>query len=159
MNTFALLTQQISEKNLAGHIHHFSRLLAYLSEHRWATDGYPDLRSSHVQLLRNLDPTGTRASILAERAQVTKQTMGRLVKELFTSGYVGLEPDATDNRAQLVRLTPRGEGFLSYLASTLVDLERAFGNVLGPPRLAEFTACLHELTAFAEARRQTIASF
>ena len=156
MNSHALLTQQIAEKNLAGHIHHFSRLLAYLSEHRWAADGYPELRSSHVQLLRNLDPAGTRASVLAERAQVTKQTMGRLVKELFTSGYLAIQPDAADNRAQLVQLTQRGEAFLAYLATTLLDLERAFGNVLGTSRLAEFTACLQELTVFAEARRQTI---
>lgn len=150
------LTRQITEKNLAGRVHHFSRLLAQLSEHRWATDGYPELRSGHVQLLRNLDPAGTRATVLAQRAHVTKQTMGRLVKELTTAGYLVLAPDAADSRAQLVRLTPRGTTFLAYLATTLTDLEQAFGKVLGMERLQEFNAALHELTAFAEARRQQI---
>src|SRR6476469_2015713 len=146
------LTEQITEKNLAGHVHHFSRLLAQLSEHRWASDGYPELRSGHVQLLRNLDPGGTRATVLAQRAQVTKQTMGRLVKELASAGYLSLAPDAADSRAQLVQLTPRGETFLAYLTTTLIDLEQAFGRVLGMGRLAEFKASLHQLTAFAEAR-------
>ncbi|AMJ65696.1 MarR family winged helix-turn-helix transcriptional regulator [Hymenobacter sp. PAMC 26628] len=156
MKAHADLTRQITEKNLAGHVHHFSRLLAQLSEHRWAADGYPELRSGHVQLLRNLDPAGTRATVLAQRAQVTKQTMGRVVKELVRTGYLALGPDAADSRAQLVQLTPRGATFLAYLATTLVDLEHAFGRVLGMPRLAEFQAALHELTAFAEARRQQL---
>jgi DNA-binding MarR family transcriptional regulator len=150
------LTQRITEKNLAGRVHHFARLLAQLSEHRWAADGYPELRSGHVQLLRNLDPGGTRATVLAQRANITKQTMGRLVKELAGAGYLALLPDAADNRAQLVQLTPRGMSFLKYLALTLVDLEQAFGRVLGASRLAEFNATLHELTAFLEARRQQL---
>lgn len=156
MNAHQELTRLISEKNLAGQLHHFSRLLAQLSEHRWATDGYPELRSGHVQLLRNLDPAGTRATVLAQRAQVTKQTMGRLVKELVRTGYLALVPDPADNRAQLVQLTPRGGAFLTYLATTLSDLEQAFGRVLGVSRLTEFRAALHELTAFAEARRHQL---
>ncbi len=149
-------TRQIAEKNLAGHVHYFSRLLAQLSEHRWAADGYPELRSGHVQLLRNLDPAGTRATVLAHRAHVTKQTMGRLVKELVGAGYLALMPDTADSRAQLVQLTHRGETFLAYLATTLLDLEQAFGQVLGISRLAAFNTALHELTAFAEARRQQL---
>ncbi len=44
------------------------------------------LRSGHGQQLPNLDPAGTRATVLAQRANVTKQTMGRLVKELARTG-------------------------------------------------------------------------
>jgi len=154
MDDFAILTRQITEQNLAGHVHRFSRLLAQLSEHRWAADGHPTVRTGHVQLLRNLDPAGTRATVLAQRAQVTKQTMGRLVRELAASGYVALAPDPADSRAQLVRLTSRGARFLAYLATTLQDLTQAFERVLGASRLADFTATLQDLTAFAEARRQ-----
>ena len=156
MQAHAELIRQITEKNLAGRVHHFSRLLAQLSEHRWAADGYPELRSAHVQLLRNLDPTGTRATVLAQRAQVTKQTMGRLVKELAGASCLTLIPDVADSRAQLVKLTPRGTAFLAYLATSLVDLEQAFERVLGKERLTDFSAALHELTAFAEARRQQL---
>ncbi len=50
------------------------------------------------------------------------QAMGRLVKELAKCGYVSIHPEQTDNRAQQVRLTDRGCGFLTYLATTPDDL-------------------------------------
>lgn len=147
------LAHLIAERNLAGHLHRLSRLLGALSEHRWARDGYADVRSAHVQLLRNLEPAGTSPTTLAQRAQVTKQTMGRLVKELVASGYVAGAPDPADGRAVRVVLTARGQAFLAYLAGALSDLERAFAGVLGPARLAEFAAATQQLLAFAEKRQ------
>lgn len=150
------LIQHVQQKNIAGHLHRFSRLLSSLSEHRWATDGYPDVRNAHVQLLRNLDPGGTRNTVLAQRAQITKQTMGRLVRELSEAGYVSVTPDPSDSRAQQVQLTDRGQRFLVYLASTLSDLEQAFVSTVGEFRYADFTTTLHELLRFVEQRQQQI---
>ena len=147
---------QIAQRNLAGHLHRLSRHLSTLSEHRWARDGYGDVRSGHVQLLRHLDPGGTRSSVLAQRAQVTKQTMGRLVKELAGSGYVAVAADPDDSRAGRVQLTARGTAFLQYLAGTLTDLERAFGQVLGPERLADYMATTQVLLTFTEKRLQEL---
>ena len=147
---------EVAQRNLAGYLHRLSRLLSALSEHRWARDGHPDMRSAHVQVLRNLDPAGTRSTVLAQRAQVTKQTMSRLVKELAVSGYVSLSPDPADSRASLVRLTERGTAFLTYLAGTLADFERAIGQIVGPERLIEFAATTKELLAFAEKRQQEL---
>lgn len=150
------LALQVKKKNLAGQIHRFSRMLSGLSEHRWAADGYPEVRSSHVQLLSNLDPAGTRNTVLAQRANITKQTMGRLVKELAQSGYVSIHPDKTDSRAQQVQLTGRGQAFLTYLATTLADLEHVFTQVVGTDKLSEFTDTLQTLLAFVEERRQQV---
>lgn len=148
--------EHFAQHNLAGQLHRLSRLLSALSEHRWASDGYPDVRSAHVQVFRHLDPDGTRSTVLARRVQVTKQTMGRLVKELADSAYVNIVTDPADSRAALVRLTGRGKLFLAYLATTLPDLERAFSQVLGSARLAEFSAATQELLAFAEKRREAL---
>lgn len=156
MNTQLSLADQVNQKNIAGHIHRFSRILSSLSEHRWAADGYPEVRSSHVQLLSNLDPSGTRHTVLAQRAHITKQTMGRLVKELAESGYVSIHTDKTDSRAQQVQLTDRGLAFLTYLATTLGDLERVLTQVVGADKLSEFTATLQALLAFVDARRQQL---
>lgn len=156
MDTQLKLADQVQQKYIAGHVHRFSRTLSALSEHRWAADGYPEVRSGHVQLLSNLDPAGTRNTVLAQRANITKQTMGRLVKELAESGYVSIHPDKTDNRAQQVQLTDRGRAFLTYLATTLGDLERVFAQVVGADKLSEFTATLQTLLAFVDARRQQL---
>ena len=152
------LTAQVQQKNLAGHIHRFSRVLSSLSEHRWATDGFPEVRSGHVQLLTNLnlDGAGTGHTELAQRANITKQTMGRVIRELAESGYVTVTPDESDKRAQQVHLTDRGRSFLAYLATTLADLERAFGEIVGEEKLVEFSATLHKLMTFVEARRQQL---
>lgn len=151
-----ILTDHIGQRNLAGHLHRLSRTLSTLSEHRWTRDGHPAMRSAHVQLLRNLDEAGTRSTVLAQRAQVTKQTMSRLVRELTAAGYVATAPDPHDSRAALVVLTPRGQDFLHYLAGTLVDLENAFKQVLGETGLAEFAAATRQLLAFAERRQQEL---
>ena len=149
-------TEQLSQFNLAGQLHRLSRMFSLLSEHRWARDGYSDVRSAHVQVLRNLDPAGTRSTVLAKRAQVTKQTMGRIVKELTASGYVSNELDPADSRASLVQLTQRGQQFLAYLAGTLADFEGALAQVLGAARLTEFATATQELLAFAQKRQQEI---
>ncbi|MBO0935466.1 MarR family transcriptional regulator [Fibrella sp. HMF5335] len=154
MDTHKALVEHIQQNNIVGHLHRLSRLLGGLSEHRWAKDGYPDVRNGHVQLLRNLDPEGTRNTVLAQRAHITKQTMGRLVKELANSGYVTISVDPTDSRAQRVLLTARGTAFLTYLAATLADLNWAFANVLGEGRLTNFSQTLQDLLAFAETRQQ-----
>ena len=41
-----------------------------------ALAGYPDLRPAHSAVFMNLDSKGTRITDLAERAQMTKQSMG-----------------------------------------------------------------------------------
>ncbi|WP_020603890.1 MarR family winged helix-turn-helix transcriptional regulator [Spirosoma spitsbergense] len=156
MDTHRQVANQVQQKNIAGHVHRFSRILIGLSEHRWAADGYPEVRSGHVQLLSNLDQEGTRSTVLAQRAQITKQTMGRLVKELAESGYVSINADRADNRAQQVQLTDRGRAFLTYLATTLGDLEGVFIQVVGVDKLSEFTATLQTLLAFVDARRQQL---
>ena len=99
------LTDHIGQRNLAGHLHRLSRTLSALSEHRWARDGYPDMRSAHVQLLRNLDETGTRGTVLAQRdpsplfdALKLMGDAGRDVRVVF------LGPNGPDIRNHLRRL-------------------------------------------------------
>lgn len=70
--------------------------------------GFTDLRSAHAAPFMVLDPGGTRASVLATRAHMTKQAMGELVSYLVDRGYLETVPDPTDGRARLVRATARG---------------------------------------------------
>ena len=54
------------------------------------------------------DARHRRSPTLAERAQMTKQSMGELVRHLEAHGYVERMPDPADGRAKLVRATDRG---------------------------------------------------
>ena len=50
--------------------------------------GHADVRPAHGTVFQYLDDTGTTVSVLAERAQMTKQAMAELVRHLETHGYV-----------------------------------------------------------------------
>ena len=54
--------------------------------------GYEHVALAHIALLPHLDEAGTRATTLAERAGMTKQGMGQLVRELETHGYLERRP-------------------------------------------------------------------
>lgn len=53
-------------------------------------------------MFQYLDDAGTTVSVLAERAQITKQSMAELVRHLEVHGYVERVPDPKDGRAKLV---------------------------------------------------------
>src|SRR5919199_3563764 len=72
--------------------------------------GFDDIRPAHTAVFQHIRAEGSRLSELAERAQLTKQSMGYLVDYLERHGYVERKPDVTDRRAALICLTPRGWG-------------------------------------------------
>ncbi len=55
---------------------------------RFAERGHPAVRPPHGNVFQYLDDAGTRVSVLAERAEVTKQSMAELVAHLERHGYV-----------------------------------------------------------------------
>src|SRR5262245_51503913 len=64
--------------------------------------GHTGLSLAHTTLLSYLDLDGTHITTLAERAGITKQSMGQLVAELEERGYVARTTDPADRRATLV---------------------------------------------------------
>jgi hypothetical protein len=66
---------------------------------RLAEQGHPQIRVAHGNVFQFLDDEGTRASDLAARAQMTKQSMGELIAHLEAHGYVERVPDPGDGRA------------------------------------------------------------
>jgi len=71
--------------------------------------GFTDLRPAHSAVFMGLDSEGTKITDLAERASMTKQSMGALVRYLEEHGYVSTSPHPSDGRAKLVRLTKKGK--------------------------------------------------
>jgi DNA-binding MarR family transcriptional regulator len=93
-----------------------SRLLVDLAkdfEHRTLAKchdrGHTKIRQSHTSLFSNLGFEAVRLTELAERAGITQQAMGKLVKEMEHVGYVKRHTDETDKRAKIIELTAIGE--------------------------------------------------
>jgi DNA-binding MarR family transcriptional regulator len=93
-------------------------------------EGFPEIRPAHSAIFRNIKPEGSRASELAHKAGITKQSVSYLIETLSADGFVEIIPDPSDGRARLVRLTRRGNGALAAL------------NRLSQAAEADFMACL-----------------
>ena len=114
---------------------------------RFAERGHPDIRPPHGNVMQFLDGAGTRVSVLAERAQITKQSMAELVVHLERLGYVERVPDPSDRRAKLVRATPRGKQLYAIARDVVAEIEADWTKRLGKAKMRQLRALLEELNA------------
>ena len=114
---------------------------------RMAESGFADIRPAHSSLLRNLPEAGSRVSELAERAQMTKQSMGYLADSLATAGYVSLKADPSDGRAKRVRLTAKGRTAVDALVRLSAESEAEFDGLIGKADMAQLRRLLERLAA------------
>ncbi|HEY8600822.1 MAG TPA: MarR family winged helix-turn-helix transcriptional regulator [Thermomicrobiales bacterium] len=110
-----------------------------------AAAGYGDLRPAHLAVFQHLPAAGARSTALAERAQMTKQSMGALIDYLAERGYVERVPEPTDQRARVVCRTARGWAVERAARESLERLEGEWGAYLGADRMREFRAALTDL--------------
>lgn len=94
--------------NLPRLLREFSRDFERRIWQQLAAKGYPEIRASHSQVFANLGMGSVRVTELAERAQVTQQAMGKMLKELERMGYIARDVDSRDKRAREIRLTDKG---------------------------------------------------
>jgi DNA-binding MarR family transcriptional regulator len=112
---------------------------------RLSERGHPDVRAPHGNVFQYLDDGGTRVSVLAHRAQITKQSMAELVAHLERHGYVERVPDPTDRRAKLVRATARGREVYVVAREFVRDLEAEWTERLGKEKMRQLRELLREL--------------
>ena len=109
--------------------------------------GHPEVRFAHGNVFQYLDDAGTRVSLLAERAQVSKQAMAQLVAHLETHGYVERVADPGDRRAKLVRATDRGRDVYTIARELMAEVDTHLTERLGEAKLRRLRALLAELDA------------
>src|SRR3990170_6037410 len=95
---------------------------------RLEASGFPDSPPSFHPIFENLDPEGTRLTVLAARAWLTHQSVGEVVTELERRGYVERIPDPSDKRARIVSLTDRGRDLVRAAVRHIADIEREWGE-------------------------------
>ncbi len=114
---------------------------------RLAERGHGDVRPVHSAVFEHLDEAGTTVTVLAERANMTKQAMAELVAHLETHGYVTREPDLADRRAKLVRPTARGREVVGIAQELVPQLEAWASELIGADRIATLREDLRTLRA------------
>jgi len=114
---------------------------------RLASHGHSSVRRKHGAVLANLDPHGTRASVLARRAGMTQPAMGELIDELEAKGYVKRAPDPEDRRAKLVLPTARARARQDIVTNIVNDIESEYQALLGDATYARLRRALGQLVA------------
>lgn len=112
--------------------------------------GMTDLRPPHLPVFQHLDPEGDHLTALAEKAQMTKQSMGYLVDYLEEHGYVERVPDPADGRAKLIRFTSRGDALTEVARKSARETEAEWAALLGKERMAQVRGALEDLVAWLE---------
>jgi DNA-binding MarR family transcriptional regulator len=119
-----------------------TRVSAGLSE-----AGFEDIRPAHTTVFQHIEADGSRLTDLAERAQITKQSMGYLVDYLEQRGYLERRPDPTDRRVALICLTDRGWDQIRAALSIINAIERDWARRIGKRRVEQLRDVLTELGA------------
>jgi DNA-binding MarR family transcriptional regulator len=131
-----------------------SRSFAALATRKLKEKGHEGLGTAHTALLPHVDLQGTRATALAERAGMSKQAVGQVVRDLERQGYVERRPDPSDSRATLVRFTEAGWRFLRDAGDVKREIEAEYGAALGEERMRLLRSALNDLLEYEAGREQ-----
>lgn len=107
--------------------------------------GYEDVSPAHAQLFRYPGLDGQRPTEVADQLQITKQSVNDLLGQLEHRGYLTREPDPTDGRARVVRLTTKGRRLQTTIHGQARRAEQRIADRLGPRRFAQLQHALEDL--------------
>jgi DNA-binding MarR family transcriptional regulator len=112
---------------------------------RLRSAGFEDIRPTHGPVFRYIAPTGSRATDLASKAQMTKQSMAYLLEDLAKLGYIDQIPDPSDGRARLVLLTARGRQAQKAAKQANREVEESWAGKFGAADWEQFRDLLVRL--------------
>jgi DNA-binding MarR family transcriptional regulator len=102
------------------------------------------------RVLPYIDVDGTRSVDLARRMGLSKQAVGKLVRELEEDGLLYREADGGDGRAFLVKFTDDGLEYLARLHKCILQIEREYERVVGAERMQAVREALSLIAYGAE---------
>ena len=118
-----------------------------------AEAGFDDIRPAHTAVFQHIEADGSRLTDLAERAQITKQSMGYLVDYLEERGYLERRADPSDRRATIICLTDRGWAEIHAALAIIESLEKEWTRTLGKQRMQQLRELLTDLGQIASQAR------
>lgn len=117
--------------------------------------GYTDLTQSDLNMLRFINPAGSRAVDVARLAGITKQGAGKALADLAQRGYITRRDDRDDARAKVIVLTRKGRRLIGRAIDDIRRIERRYAGLVGARRLQDMKRLLRVLFADHRERKAT----
>ena len=112
------------------------------------------LRITQFLTLAALDEVGsTPVNALAERLDIERTAMGKMVGFLERDGFVTIKPSPTDGRSRLVELTEEGRHLYERASPLWQEAQREFEQLNGADNVAA-CRCVRRKTKPPDALRQ-----
>jgi DNA-binding MarR family transcriptional regulator len=137
--------EELRQEHIGRLLLHAHRAFSERALRKLRQRGHTHLSMAHTTLLPHLDVNGTQATVLAERAGITKQAAGRIIADLEREGYVQRLPDPTDQRASIIVFTDSGRQFLVDAYHVKKEIEGEYTALLGAERMQQLRSILQEL--------------
>ncbi len=112
-----------------------------------AAAGFDDITPAHVAMFRYPTLDWRRPTEIADQLQISKQSVHELLTHVERQGYLTREPDPTDGRARIVRLTDRGRALETTINQIARGSEQHIAELLGDRRFAQLRLALEELAS------------
>jgi DNA-binding MarR family transcriptional regulator len=109
--------------------------------------GYGDLRPGHGCVFGNIESEGSRLTDMAQRARMTKQSVGEVTTDLERRGYVERLADPNDGRVKIIRLTERGREAQRIGLGLIDEIEHEWAELFGEAEIAALRAALEAIVA------------
>ncbi len=112
--------------------------------------GYADIRPAHGNVFQFIGKEGARLTAMADKAQMTKQSMSYLVEDLEKMGYVERMPDKSDKRAIIFRLTRKGWAASNKAEAIIANIQKEWTAKLGETEMNRLETLLVKLNKAIE---------
>jgi DNA-binding MarR family transcriptional regulator len=113
-----------------------------------AQTGATDMRPAHGNAMEMLAiQDGLRLTDIAARAGMAPQSMGELVDDLVSKGYLERREDPADRRAKRIYLTHKGRTTAAASKVAVRQIEQKVSDMLGPQHYEQLR---RDLAAIAE---------
>lgn len=110
-----------------------------------AARGFDDISTSHLNLIRHLNPEGMKLSDLAKDAALSKQAISKISRSLIEKNYLEIQDDPIDARAKIIRFTPKGELLINTAVPLVIQIEQSYLRLLGEQGYQAFREALIKL--------------
>ncbi len=111
------------------------------------TKGHP-VKMAYMPFIMIIGPDGATNNEIAQHANVSKQAMSKVMKELQELGFIIVKPHEGDKRSSQIYLSDKGKEFVLQARICMNELMEEYRQAIGQERYETMIDVMLEITAY-----------